>query len=151
MENALKAFEKKIISKPKQKSKFEKPWQKPIPPFSKSINLKVFYASDTEDAGLVNVGWRGPHCIKEFQKFISCKLLLAYLCSTSLSPLQQDFVEVEDAFASDITFDTYENPSSLLYVSFHNVPLNKTELIYPKLHATLIDLAKGKTTKNYYN
>lgn len=143
IKKALDGFEKKILSKP-ARPQFKKPWQTPIPPFSKSIDLKVFYASDKEDTGLIYVGWRGPHCIKEFRKLIACKMLLAYLCSTSVSPLKRDFVEIDDAFASDITSKIEENPSSLMYILFENVPKNKTELIYPKLHVLLMNIANGK-------
>ena len=39
---------------------YKRPWQEPVPPLSSSVDVQVFFPSDDEDHGLVDVSWRGP-------------------------------------------------------------------------------------------
>ncbi|KAG4066708.1 hypothetical protein HA402_007344 [Bradysia odoriphaga] len=139
---ALAPLEKKILSKP-LKEAFVRPWQTPVPPFNESINKKVEYPADEEDCGLLSIGWRGPKCTTENLKLTSCSVLMRYLSDTSVSPLQREFVEVPDPFASQISFNIVENTESLLYFTFENVPLDKIEAILPKLQSILKNIADG--------
>lgn len=120
-----------------------RPWQTPVPPFGDSINKRVDYPADEEDCGLFTIGWRGPKCTTENLKLTSCSVLMRYLSDTSVSPLQREFVEVPDPYASQITFSISENTEALLYFTFENVPLNKMEQILPKLQLLLKNIAEG--------
>ncbi|KAJ6646667.1 hypothetical protein Bhyg_01880 [Pseudolycoriella hygida] len=139
---ALAPLEEKILSKP-PKEAFVRPWQTPVPPFEESINKKVEYPADEEDCGIFTIGWRGPKCTIENLKLTSCSVLMRYLSDTSVSPMQREFVEVEDPFASQISFNINENTESLLYFTFESVPLPKMEEILPKLQSLLKKIADG--------
>lgn len=138
----LRPLEEKILSKP-LKEAFVRPWQTPVPPFENSINKKVEYPADEEDCGLLSVGWRGPKCTTENLKLTSCSVLMRYLSDTSVSPLQREFVEIPDPYASQISFNITENTESLLYFTFENVVLDKMESILPKLQSILKNIANG--------
>ncbi|XP_037047629.1 uncharacterized protein C05D11.1-like [Bradysia coprophila] len=139
---ALAPLEKKILSKP-LKEAFVRPWQTPVASFNESVNKKVEYPADEEDCGLLSIGWRGPKCTTENLKLTSCSVLMRYLSDTSVSPLQREFVEIPDPFASQISFNIVENTESLLYFTFENVPLDKIEAILPKLQSILKNIADG--------
>lgn len=140
---ALQSLEKRIISKGK-KAAFTKPWQTPVPPLEKSSNVRIVYPADEEDCGLVTVGWRGPLCTTDNLKLTASSVLLRYLSDTSVSPLQREFVEIPDPYASQISFNINENYESLLYFTFESVPMNKIDLIDAKLKGILANIASGK-------
>lgn len=120
-----------------------KPWQTPVPPLEKSANVRIVYPSDEEDCGLVTVGWRGPLCTTDNFTLTACSVLLRYLSDTSISPLQREFVEIPDPYASMVSFNIIENSESLLYFTFENVPMEKIDMIDAKLNAILANIASG--------
>lgn len=69
---------------------------------------------------------------------------MKYLCDTSVSPVQQSFIEIDEPFASRVSYNISENSTSLLYFSFENVPLDKIDFIYERLIQLLVDIANGK-------
>ena len=109
-----------------------------MPPFTENVDKDIFYPCNDEDNGLVYIGWRGPSAISERIDLIGCSLLLKYLTDTSASPLQKEFVEIEDPFASDVRFSLSENSETLLYLMFENVPKPKI----PKISSRLINVMK---------
>ncbi|CAD7087874.1 unnamed protein product [Hermetia illucens] len=139
---ALKPIEKKILSKGKKES-FRKPWQTPVASLEKAQDIKVVYPSDEEDCGLVYVGFRGPNCADNHSVLTACNILLRYLTDTSVSPLEREFVEIEDPYASKVSHAIIENLSSLLCLLFENVPVNKIDDISGKLKEILSRFAKG--------
>lgn len=122
----------------------ERPWTTPVAPLTASQNVRIIYPSDDEDAGLVTVAWRGPLCTVDNLKLTACSVLLRYLADTSVSPLQRDFVEIADPFASQISYTINENLVSLLYFTFENVPMAKIDLVDDKLRGVLANIANGK-------
>lgn len=70
-------------------------------------------------------------------------MLLRYLSDTSVSPLQREFVEIPDPYASMVSFNINENSESLLYFTFENVPMDKIDLIDAKLKVILANIAAG--------
>lgn len=142
---SLDSVEERILAKPKLPA-FERPWQTPIRPLDGSKDIKIVYPSDEEDSGLVYVGWRGPQSASEQTTLTACSVLLRYLTNTSISPLQRDFVEVDDPLASTISYALTENMESLLYIEFENVPIGKLDDIKPKLMGQLARMAKGSET-----
>ena len=115
-----------------------------MPPLVDSADLNVYYPCDDEDNGLIFVGWRGPSTVNEFYDLTGCTLLLKYLTDTSVSPLQQEFVEIDDPLANNVGYGVSENSVPLLYLSFDNVPKNKIPLIKDRLKTVLKNIA----TKN---
>lgn len=73
-----------------------------MPPLSDSKYLKINYPSDEENNGLFCVAWRGPSVVKDLYTFGTTSLLLKYLTDFSVSPLQKEFVEIEDPYASKV-------------------------------------------------
>ena len=103
--------------------------------------MNAYYPCDNEDNGFVVVGWRGPSAIHEFYDLMGCVLLLKYLTDTSVSPLQQEFVEIDDAYANNVVYGLYENSIPLFYLQFENVPMEKIPLIQDLLMKTLKNIA----------
>lgn len=81
---------------------YQRPWQSPVPPFTKSEDLIVKYPSDDESNGMAGTAWRGPSAVTEVYSFTACLVLLKYLTDTSVAPLQKEFVEIEDPYASSV-------------------------------------------------
>lgn len=118
---------------------FTRPWQTPVEPLTKSIDLDVRYPCDDEDNGMVSVAWRGP-AINQIYDLRGCALLLTYLTKTSISPLQKEFVERSDPYASNVRYGLFEYSVSILNVTFQNVPVDKIHLIKESLVKVLSDL-----------
>lgn len=89
---------------------FLKPWQSDVEPLTCSKSIKVLFPSDEEDCGLFCIGWLGPKSTTEYETLTACSILLKYLSETSVSPLQQKFIEIEDPYASRVyrTFISYK-------------------------------------------
>lgn len=99
---AIEKLENKILAKNITAEPIERPWQSPVPPLLASVEKTVKYPSDDESNGLVNVAWRGPSAVSELYELNACSMLLKYMTDTSVSPLQREFVEIEDPYASDV-------------------------------------------------
>lgn len=140
---ALAPIESKIVSKG-ERGAFEKPWQSPVPDFPASVDKEVVYSCDEEDNGMVFVGWRGPSAVTDLHGITACCLLLKYLCDTSASPLQQEFVENDDPCASNVSFSLAENKEAMIYMIFSNVPIQKLNVIKSKLDARLKKFVEGE-------
>ncbi|XP_033227850.1 uncharacterized protein C05D11.1-like [Belonocnema kinseyi] len=141
---ALQPIEGKILSKG-PRGPFKRPWQDPVPPLTESVDLNVYYPCDDEDNGIVIAAWRGPSAVREFYELKGCTLLLKYLTDTSVSPLQQEFVEVDDPFANNVGYNLSENSEALFYLEFDNVPTKKIPLIKDRLTKILKDIESKKS------
>ena len=141
---ALEPIEKKIIEKKDKKPAYKKPWQTPVQPLKETKDVKILFPSDEEECGLVYIGYHGPKATTEYETLTACYVLMKYLCETSVSPLQQSFIEIEDPFASRVNYNITENSISLLSFSFENVPIEKIDFIYERLIQLLVDIANGK-------
>ncbi|KAK1127835.1 hypothetical protein K0M31_003327 [Melipona bicolor] len=138
---ALQIIEKKIISKG-NRGLFKKPWQDSVPPLTQSVDLDVYYPCDDEDNGVVDVAWRGPSPITKMYDLIGCTLLLKYLTDTSVSPVQKEFVEIDDAYASNVGYSYCKYTVSVLYLAFESVPKSKIPLVKDQLLKVLNDVYK---------
>lgn len=144
IEKALKPIDVKILKRKNSYPEFEKPWQTPVKPLKQSKDIKILFPSDEEESGLVHIGFLGPKATTEYETLTACYTLLKYLCETSVSPVQQSFIEIDEPFASRVGFNINENSTSLLYLSFENVPVAKIDFIYERLIQLLVDIANGK-------
>ncbi|KAK6619201.1 hypothetical protein RUM44_003583 [Polyplax serrata] len=133
---ALTPVEEKILSKGPMEP-FKRPWQTPVPPFTTSVDTMVLYPADCEDNGMVYIGWRGPSAVNQFYEMSACSTLLRYLTDTSISWLQKDFVEIDDPYASSVSFSLQENSVSLFYLIFENVPNEKLDQVKDQLFLSL--------------
>ncbi|XP_055703714.1 uncharacterized protein C05D11.1-like isoform X2 [Phlebotomus papatasi] len=139
----LKPLEERIFSKG-DRPPFERPWQTPVEPLPQSQDVKILYPSDEEDCGLVFIGWRGPKCTVEHTTLTACSVLMRYLSDTSVSPLQRDLLEIDDPYASKVSYNIGENSESVLNFTFHNVPLNLVDEVHSKLQQVLGKIASGE-------
>lgn len=108
------------------------------------MNKRIVYPSDEEDCGIVYIGWRGPNSSTDILTLTACSTLLRYLSETSVSPLQREMVEINDPYASTVSYNIIENLVSTLYFSFENVPLQMVDGVYNKMLSTLQNIANGK-------
>ncbi|XP_015108597.1 uncharacterized protein C05D11.1 [Diachasma alloeum] len=136
---ALRPLEDKIISKG-SRGPFQRPWQSPVPAFPEDTEQEILYPCDDEDNGLVSAGWRGPSGVSELYDLTGCSLLLKYLTDNSVSPLQKEFVEIDDPYACNVDFYLIEKSASMLYLMFSGVPLEKIPLVKNHLKKVLTDV-----------
>lgn len=127
---------------------FKRPWQSEVPSFNKNVDLCVYYPCNDEDNGLVYVGWRGPSALNSRFDLIGCDVLLKYLSDTSVSPLQQEFVETDDPFANDVEYSLEEYSEPYFNLEFTNVPKSKISEISDHLNRTFDDIVKSKIRIN---
>lgn len=123
---------------------FKRPWQIPVEPLTESVDRDVCYPCDDEDNGMVYVAWRGPSVVSQLYDCLGCSLLLKYLTDTSVSPLQKEFVERDDPYASNVDCALYEFSISALSFMFENVPKSKIPLIKESLMKVLNDICTDK-------
>lgn len=141
---AIAPIEKKIIERKGKYPEFRKPWQTPVSPLKETKDVKILFPSDEEECGIVYIGYLGPKATTDFETLTACYVLLKYLCDTSVSPIQQSFIEIDEPFASRVSYNITENSTSLLFLTFENVPLDKIDFIYERLIQLLVDLANGR-------
>lgn len=138
----LQKFEDKIDSKC-TRSSYARPWQSPVPPLLETVEKTVSYPCDDEESGMVVMAWRGP-LAKEQKRLSALLVLMEYLTYTSVSPMQRDFVELEEPYANDISYSIIENSESCFYFHFDNVPLGKLQEISPRLLTLFENLSQKK-------
>uniref|UniRef100_A0A6G1SHK4 Uncharacterized protein C05D11.1 n=1 Tax=Aceria tosichella TaxID=561515 RepID=A0A6G1SHK4_9ACAR len=141
---SIKPIEDKIVEKGIHKMNFERPWQSPVEPLNKSVSQKIQYSSDTDDDGLVYIGFRGPNVVENFNELIGLTIILDYLNSTAISPIQRDFVECDDPYCSSVSHNVIENSTSCFYFSFESVGKEYLDLVAGKLFRLLTDIQEGK-------
>lgn len=128
----LAPLEETIIAKGEREA-FSRPWQSPVPPLLDSVDLEIKYPCDEESNGIVSVAWRGPSAVTEQYMLSAASIILKYLTDFSVSPLQKEFVEIPDPYASRVAYNLYENSESVLYLFFENVPKDKLYDVKPLL------------------
>lgn len=140
---ALAALEEKIVSKG-ERTPFTRPWLNPVPPLPESLDQEVNYPCDEESNGIVSVSWRGPSAVTEQYMLSAASIILKYLTDFSVSPLQKEFVEIPDPYASKVAYNLYENSESVLYLLFENVPKEKLTLVKPRLVEVLKNIVANE-------
>lgn len=143
IEKAIKPVEDKVLKRKDLYPKFVKPWQTPVKPLEESKDVKILFPSDEEECGIVYIAFHGPQATTDYETLTACYVLMKYLCETSVSPVQQSFIEIEDPYASSVSYQITENSTSLLYFCFENVPLDKIDSIKDRLAKLFADIANG--------
>ncbi|CAH1183590.1 unnamed protein product [Phaedon cochleariae] len=155
---ALKNLEEKLISRGNQEP-FQRPWQNPVPPLTEgSKDLVIKYPADEETNGLYCIAWRGASCVQDLYSVTATMLLLKYLTEFSVSPLPKELVEIEDPYASKVSYNMSENSETCVYLTLEDVPIGKLPEVGPKLRAILkrillnkeIDMEQLKSIINRY-
>ena len=141
---AIKPIEDKIIQKRHHEIPFDRPWQTPVEPLAESVQRKIQYSSDTDDDGLVNIGFRGPNIVENFRELIALTIILDYLNSTAISPIQRDFVESDEPYCSSVSHSIIENSTAIFCFSFESVGKQYLDLVANKLFELLKSIQQGK-------
>lgn len=143
---SIKPIEDKIVQKGMDKVNYQRPWQSLVEPLAESIQRKIQYSSDTDDDGLVYIGFRGPNVVDNFRELIALTILLDYLNSTAISPIQRDFVESDEPYCSSVSHSFIENSTACFYMSFESVGKDYLDLVAGKLFELLRNIRDGKET-----
>ncbi|KAL0123609.1 hypothetical protein PUN28_005848 [Cardiocondyla obscurior] len=120
----LKPLEKKIISKG-EKDVFKKPWQNPIKPLAKSIDVEFQYPCYSRTGAYVRIAWQGPSTVNKLYDYFGFCLLSQYLTDTTDGALQKEFVKEQISYE----YYLHEFSTSALSLMFPNVPGSKVPLI----------------------
>jgi len=119
---------------------FIRPWQTPL----KKLNLKedliyeIDYPSEDETLGSIAVAWRLNETISENIEMLEAyNLILKYLTSKQVSPLEIAFVENNDPLATSVSSDTLEVKIPSILVEFENVPVERIDEVIPKMDNVL--------------
>lgn len=144
----IKPVEDKIVLKGDHLKEYTRPWQSPVSPLAQSLSKSIQYSSDTDDDGLVYIGWRGPNAVKDYPSLVAISLLLDYLNDTTISPIQRDFVECEDPYCSSVCQSIIENSTSCFYISFESVKKERLNDCKDKLFKLLEKIANKEESFN---
>jgi len=117
---------------------YVRPWQSDIAKISPNAeqSLTIEFPSDDETIGNVAVAWRLPdHISADIKMLEAYSLLMKYLASTQVSPLEAEFVETADALATSVSADMLEVKEPAILVEFENVPIERIDEVVPKMEA----------------
>lgn len=134
---AIKPIEDKIVQKQLHKVSFTRPWQNPVSCLEESVDRRIQYASETDDDGLVYIGFRGPNVMNDYRQLVAVSVLLDYLNSTAISPIQRDFVECPEPYCSSVEHHIIENSTSMFYLTFESVGKKYLDLVHNRLFTLL--------------
>lgn len=140
----IKPIEDKIVMKGDHKIQFERPWQSPVEPLPDSVTKTIQYPSDTDDDGLVYIGFRGPSAVKDFESLVALSALLEYLNHTAVAPIQREFVECPEPYCSSVSHLVIENSVSVFYFSFESVDKDHLHIVAAKLFEVLNKISSGE-------
>lgn len=141
---AIEPVENKIVAKGRHQVVFDRPWQTPVEPMKECVQRKIQYSSDTDDDGLVYIGFRGPEVINNFRELVAISILLDYLNATAISPIQRDFVECEEPYCSSVDHSIIENSVSCFYLSFESVGKQYLDGVATKFNQLLTNIVEEK-------
>ncbi|XP_018058136.1 PREDICTED: uncharacterized protein C05D11.1-like [Atta colombica] len=121
--DTLLPLEEKIISKG-DRGEFKRPWQTPIKPLTKSIDVEFQYPCYSCTGAYIRIAWQGPSINKLYDYFGFC-LISQYLTDTTEGVLQKEFAKEQ------ISYEYYfhEFSTSALSLMFPNVPGSKVPLV----------------------
>ncbi|XP_028046617.1 uncharacterized protein C05D11.1 isoform X2 [Monomorium pharaonis] len=120
----LKPLEEKIISMG-ERGEFKRPWQTPIKPLTKSIDVEFQYPCYLCTGAYVRIAWQGPSIVNKLSDYLSFCLISQYLTDTSVGALQREFVNEQISYK----YYLHEFSTSALSLMFPNVPGSKVPLI----------------------
>jgi len=141
---ALIPFEEKIKSKPELPA-YVRPWMNSVPPLEKDVDEKhIKFATDDESTGMVMIGWRGNHVNDRYTSTALQILFSSYLTESSIAPLQQELVEIDEPFCGDLSVNFFENLQTALCLSAEGVPKEKLFQIKDKIVEVILRIAEHR-------
>ncbi|WAR30394.1 YAN2-like protein [Mya arenaria] len=121
-----------------------------VPPLDASADKVVKYAADDEEHGIDQYSYASLNLLRDYltdldqYSYASLSLLLDYLTDSAISPLQREFVEIDEPFCSDVHGSMIENSECAVYFKFDNVVTSKLNKIYSRLKEVLGGLSSGQ-------
>lgn len=104
---------------------FKKPWQTPVKPLTKSMEVEFQYPCYSCTGAYVRIAWQGPSVVNKLYDYFGFCLLSQYFTDTSDGALQNEFVKEQISYESYL----HEFSTSALSLMFPNVPGSKVPLI----------------------
>ncbi|RCN51300.1 peptidase M16 inactive domain protein [Ancylostoma caninum] len=101
-----------------------------IPPSESTIH-HVICPSDDESTGVVEISWFGC-AATDFKQKAALRVLFDYLSSTSVSPLQQKFVLIDNPLSSQAVFSVNQQTTCILNLTFNGVPTSRLDEVEPR-------------------
>ncbi|CAK7228457.1 hypothetical protein SEUCBS140593_006921 [Sporothrix eucalyptigena] len=128
---------------------FKRPWidSAQPPALEKSIIDTVEFPEDDESIGEVLVGYFGPNC-NDLIATSALNVILAYLCGSSASVLENVIVEKE-ALASSVSYLWESRPNSVIWLQPTGVATDKLEFVEKRLISLLKEVADGRLDMEY--
>lgn len=139
---AIADIEEKIISKAATRTAFDNEWKPNLQPLEETIIETVYYPNDEEANATIFVGWRGPNPITEYETLQACLVLLHYLCSSPISPVRRDLMEIDEPVASQIDFQIIEHAQAVIRIKLTGVPTDRIA----DVDALLMSVISGTVT-----
>uniref|UniRef100_A0A1I7ZZX7 Peptidase_M16_C domain-containing protein n=1 Tax=Steinernema glaseri TaxID=37863 RepID=A0A1I7ZZX7_9BILA len=122
----IESSEERFLSKiPKE---FRRPFSTDIPELKESQMKKIECPADESVTGVVEIAWFGPKA-QELYEVSALSVLSDYLRDTAVSPLEKDFVQLEDPYCSHVNLSMDEQTKCTLVMEFSGVPVDKLELV----------------------
>lgn len=128
---------------------FKRPWidSAQPPAIKETIVDTVEFPEDDESIGEIIVGYFGPDC-NDVTSTSALNVLLAYLCGSSASVLENVIVEKE-ALASSVSYLWESRPNSVIWLQPTGVATEKLEFVEQRLIALLKEVADGPLDMTY--
>ncbi|KAG9244950.1 zinc metalloprotease-like protein [Calycina marina] len=146
----LDNFEDGIVSDvPLVDAPFRRPWiESPqAPALNKSVLEVVEFPDEDETSGDVVVGMFGPNCNDPVLTG-ALNVLLAYLCGSSVSILENIMVEKEE-LASSITYSWDARPNTVIWFAPTGVATERLEYVEKRLFELLKEVASKPLDMGY--
>lgn len=139
----LDQFEESIQdSIPPLDSPFQRPWidSAQPPALASTVVDTVEFPEDDESMGEIMVGYFGPNC-NDLVATSALNVLLAYLCGSSASVLENVIVEREE-LASSVSYSWESRPNCVIWLQPTGVATEKLEFVEQRLIALLQEVAE---------
>ncbi|CAK7210991.1 hypothetical protein SBRCBS47491_000966 [Sporothrix bragantina] len=128
---------------------FKRPWidSAQPPAIKETIVDTVEFPEDDESIGEILVGYFGPNC-NDLIATSALNVILAYLCGSSASVLENVIVEKE-ALASSVSYLWESRPNSVIWLQPTGVATDKLEFVEQRLISLLKEVADGHLDMEY--
>ncbi|OAA61734.1 zinc metalloprotease [Niveomyces insectorum RCEF 264] len=146
----LDAFEESIKDViPPAEEPFKRPWidSPQPPPLEKTVVDTVEFPEDDESTGEIMVGYFGPNC-NDLVATSALNVLLAYLCGSSASILENVIVEREE-LASSVSYLWESRPNSVIWLQPTGVATEKLAFVEQRLISLLKEVADKPFDMSY--
>ena len=139
---ALEPIEATIVSKGPLPP-LQRPWSSPVPPFSSPVEVRLQYPSEDEEQGRLSIGWRCTEW-RDFYSRTALDCLWTYLCTTSLSPLHREMIEIEHPYAGEVDSMVLEKSVGIHLLEFSDVDVGRIDEVKDKLMSVVRGLVERR-------